>query len=250
MLLITQPRVGTSHNEILALQMTARALGWDVLPAPEGWRLEEDITSSKVKGIPYGSQIFCEVIAQQMNWKLVAQQFDWLARLPQEFTKRRVDFMTLGEAKSIIEKRFIKPAEHKCFDAKVYAAGEFKPHALIPEDYPVLVSEIVDWDMEYRTFVSMNSTQPVTWSNYLFHGQINEPSLHRMIPGDLIHIEHFMEKLLQYCRQWQELIPCVIDVGIIPGKGWAVIETNPAWASGLYGCDPMEALQVMEQAVC
>ena len=36
-----------------------------------------------------------------------------------------------------------------------------------------------------------------------------------------------------------ELPPAVtLDVGRIASRGWAVIETNPAWASGLYGCDP------------
>lgn len=67
MILITQPRVGTAHNEILALQIAAKELGWDVLSAPSGWRLDEDLAKSGIKGVPYGSQTFCEVIAQQMG---------------------------------------------------------------------------------------------------------------------------------------------------------------------------------------
>lgn len=46
-----------------------------------------------------------------------------------------------------------------------------------------------------------------------------------------------------------EPVPSVIDVGRIPGKGWAIIETNQAWASGLYGCDPLEALKAIEGSV-
>jgi hypothetical protein len=44
-------------------------------------------------------------------------------------------------------------------------------------------------------------------------------------------------------------VPSVIDVGRIKGKGWAIIETNQAWASGLYGCGPMQVLKVLAQAV-
>ncbi|MBE9102591.1 ATP-grasp domain-containing protein [Vacuolonema iberomarrocanum] len=40
----------------------------------------------------------------------------------------------------------------------------------------------------------------------------------------------------------------VIDVGIIAGVGWAVIESNPAWASGIYGCDPHKVLDVLQRA--
>ena len=46
-LLITQPRVGTSHNEILALQAAARELHWDVESAPGSWRLSEEIIKRK-----------------------------------------------------------------------------------------------------------------------------------------------------------------------------------------------------------
>jgi hypothetical protein len=40
----------------------------------------------------------------------------------------------------------------------------------------------------------------------------------------------------------------VIDVGIIEGRGWAVLEANAAWCSGIYGCDPAEVLRVVERA--
>lgn len=255
MILITQPRVGTSHNEIIALQMAARELGWEVIPAPMGWRLSEELIKSGAKGVPYGSQLFCEVIAQQMGWELKAQPFEWLAQLPERFLKRQVNFMTLAEAKVLnqSERKFIKPADDKCFDAKVYDIGEFKPSELIANTYPTLVSEVVSWDLEYRCFIGQDDQYQdsiiVTWSNYLFHGEINVPKLHRMIPGDLEHILFFMTELLDYCDRHKLSVPCVIDVGVIPGKGWAVIETNPAWASGLYGCDPTDALKVMEQAV-
>jgi hypothetical protein len=51
----------------------------------------------------------------------------------------------LGEAERLTERKFIKPADDKCFDAKVYDIGEFKPNDLIAKDYPVLVSEVVSF---------------------------------------------------------------------------------------------------------
>jgi hypothetical protein len=40
----------------------------------------------------------------------------------------------------------------------------------------------------------------------------------------------------------------VIDTGYIEGRGWAVVEANPAWASGLYLCDATAALAVVAGA--
>lgn len=249
MLLITQPRAGTSHNEIIALQAAAREMGWDVHSALGSWRLDEDLINSKVKGVPYGSQTFCEVIAQQMGWTLKQNSFDWLAKLDKKYTKRQIDFMTLGEAKKITERKFIKPADDKCFDAKVYDPGEFHPHESIPDDYPVLVSEVVEWTMEYRCFVGLGSSCPhvETWSNYLFYGDINNPKMHNMSPGEHSPA-YFLSHMFLNKHMSTITVPSVIDIGIIPGKGWAVIETNQCWASGLYGCDPSAVLRVLEQS--
>jgi len=40
-----------------------------------------------------------------------------------------------------------------------------------------------------------------------------------------------------------------LDVGTIRGRGWAVVEANGAWGSGIYGCNPDEVLNVISQAV-
>lgn len=244
MLFITQPRVGTSHNEIIALQMCARQMGMEVISAPGSWRLEDEVIATKQLGIPYGSQMFCEVIAQQMGWKLHQNSFNWLSKVPRHYLKRRVDFMTLQDAKKINERKFIKPADDKCFDAKIYEPGEFLPNELIPSDSPVLVSDIVEWDLEYRFFV--NNGEIYTWSNYLFFGEVNDPKYAYMIPGDHIRPELFVKNLLS------EIDPvpgCVIDIGIIHNKGWAVIESNPIWASGIYNCDPTACINAMNKTV-
>lgn len=249
MILITQPRVGTSHNEILALQVAARSEGWEVLSAPSGWRLDEELTNSGKMGVPYGSQTFCEVIAQQMGWTLKQNPFDWLAKVHPYFLKRKVEFMTLKEAKLITERKFIKPADDKCFEAKVYEPGTFKAHDVIPNDYPVLVSDPVEFDLEYRCFVDKRVR---TWSNYIMYEHIADPKYWDMIPmdeetepyefvNDLLHEIEFHDFGIS-------VVPSVIDVGRIKGKGWAIIETNQAWASGIYGCRPVSVLKVLEKS--
>jgi hypothetical protein len=40
----------------------------------------------------------------------------------------------------------------------------------------------------------------------------------------------------------------VLDVGIIDGRGWAVVEFNECWASGIYACDPHRVLDTLLRA--
>ncbi len=37
----------------------------------------------------------------------------------------------------------------------------------------------------------------------------------------------------------------VLDVGLLRTGAWAVIEFNPTWASGIYGCDPFGVLECL-----
>ena len=250
MILITQQRVGKAHHEILAMQIAARELGWEVLTAPSGRRLDDELTKQGLKGVPYGSQTFCEVIAQQMNWSLKQNSFDWLAKVHPYFLKRKVEFMTLAEAKKIQETKFIKPADDKVFDAKVYSPGTLITHESIPDDTPTLVSDVVEFDLEYRTFTDGERVK--TWSNYICYEHQVDPRFWNMVPMDEADFPfEFVNGYLfdSSVHDWgQVTVPSVIDVGRIKGKGWAILETNQAWASGLYGCDPLQALRVMEKS--
>ncbi|MFD7843425.1 hypothetical protein ACFV4K_10890 [Nocardia sp. NPDC059764] len=37
----------------------------------------------------------------------------------------------------------------------------------------------------------------------------------------------------------------VVDIGLIEGRGWAVVEANSAYGAGVYGCDPRRVLDVL-----
>jgi hypothetical protein len=41
----------------------------------------------------------------------------------------------------------------------------------------------------------------------------------------------------------------VLDLGITAEHGWAIVEGNPCWGAGLYGCDPGEALLTARNAI-
>ncbi|MBN9522734.1 ATP-grasp domain-containing protein [bacterium] len=40
----------------------------------------------------------------------------------------------------------------------------------------------------------------------------------------------------------------VLDIGVIAGRGWAVVEQKSAWGAGIYGCDPAQMLEVIWHA--
>jgi len=247
MILITQPRAGRLHNELIAMQTMARSLGWDVIGADSGWRLPEEIVNSHASGVPYGSQTFCEVIAQQMDWSLEQNKFDWLTLLPREYLKRDVSFYLLRAVRNLSfnKSMFIKPADYKLFPAKVYEPGEFNPPPtdVAPDDTPVIVSEPVEFIEEFRCFVDSKSCKTV--SCYLYHGEVNEPKNWHVANCEKAAV--FAESALSSLKFLGEnTVPSVVDVGIIKDRGFAIIENNQAWASGLYGCDPSEVLSVLQ----
>ena len=40
----------------------------------------------------------------------------------------------------------------------------------------------------------------------------------------------------------------VVDVGVVQGRGWAVVEANPGWGTGIYRCDPQSVLRTLARA--
>ena len=59
--------------------------------------------------------------------------------------------------------------------------------------------------------------------------------------------ENLFEFFEIFIQKYSSTLPkaVVLDFGIIKGKGWALIEANPAWCSGLYACDAEKALEVI-----
>ncbi|HEY1068681.1 MAG TPA: ATP-grasp domain-containing protein [Pirellulales bacterium] len=224
-----------------ALWRAGVELGWNV-ERLAGWRVSEALRRTP-NLVLYLEGLLGPSIAEQLGIRLEKPPVDWLPRLPEEYRRRWVTLSTLGEARSLVEPAFIKPPNEKSFPARVYRGSE------LPTDYddetPVLVAEVVHWTKEFRCFVLERGL--ATFSVYLRDGELQQVNGFAHTSDEATEVQEFVGRLLDDPRV--DLPPAaVVDVGVIRDRGWAVIEQNAAWASGVYGCDPRRVLEVLKRA--
>ena len=217
---------------------------WDVVRV-HGWRVPE-ISSTDVA--IYGEPLFANHVAQILRLKLLEPTIDWLSNLAHRWRCREVRLATLAEARQVTTRSFIKPADEKCFDARIYSSGnELPAPGPLPEDLPVLVQEIIQWSTEFRCFVL--DRKVVSASPYWHDGRLakSEDGLWSAGSDKLEDAIRFCDSLL---KDETVSLPDAIalDVGLTKDRGWAVVECNAAFSSGLYGCDPVEVLRVLRRA--
>lgn len=209
----------------------------------QGWRLQG--TPPQGELILYGEPLFIAGLAEQLSLNLLEPPLDWLTQLPQRYLKREIRFGQLGGLSEITLPAFLKPADDKSFPARVYQAPEeLSDLVQLPKSLPILCSEPVHWESEFRAF--FRERRCLSWSIYARHGALAqaEDGGWPCSPEERKQAEAFIacleaDPLLPLCPSW------VIDFGHIRGRGWAAVEANPAWSSGLYGCDPRAVLRVI-----
>jgi hypothetical protein len=234
--LILTPR---QVSELEDLSQAATALGWSVFQL-RNWRIKPIHNETTIA--VYGEHLFVEAIAQQLGLSLLEPPVDWLPQLPVEYRLREV---RLSELKLLEESwfpAFIKPADDKCFSAQVFdTQNDFPSTDLLPPTTPILISEPVIWEVEFRCFI--REKQCATLSVYKRYGESVQTTENLWLAGEgeISEANSFIKSLLIDVRV---SIPpsVVIDIGRIQGRGWSVIEANPSWASGIYGCNPYEVL--------
>ena len=237
-LLLTPRQTEDSHE----LWRACIRRGWPVVRV-HGWKVP-DVGSKDVA--VYAEPLLAGHIAKTVGLDLLQPADDWLPSLPEQWRKRSVKLATMKEARAILEPSFVKSAAGKEFDARVYACGNELPRGeRIEDSLPVLIQEIVDWEVEYRCFVSNRAVK--TASSYWRHGQEPRSEDGAWASDELPQAVEFCNAFLRD-PQVQVIEACVIDVGLISGRGWAVIECNAAWSSGIYGCDGVEVLPVLRAA--
>lgn len=182
----------------------------------------------------YGNNMFCLILAEKLGLELISPEDDFLVKIDRHWAKRKITIMTLSEARGITFPAFIKPVVPKVFKAGVYdnlVALEIECMRL-ELSTPVYVSEVVDITAEARSFI--------------FDGQVMDISIYEG-SGNLQEARDFLNSFL---RSNEGIIPnsFVLDVGFIGGRGWAVIEANAAWGSGLNGCDAAKAVWAIANA--
>jgi hypothetical protein len=229
MLLILPPH-HEEDTQITKLAITADCLGWSIHRSPISWRVPQELLGQD--GAVYGKPYFCQVIAQQMDWELLANPTDWLTGLQEEFVRRTITISTLENARLLKEKRFVKPAEEdRFFKATVYDDGSKLPASRMFDDAPVLVSGTIPYVTEWRCFVkdravvsaSCYRINKETNQSYMWHWDVEEPV-------------KFVNKMLL-----DESVVCASGASIDVGKSkkgfLSIIESSPAWCSELYGCE-------------
>ena len=239
--LVLPPRYTIDTNQI---RKAAINRGW-AIERLSSWAVPDSLRDQEP--VLYGEPLFAAVIANSLGLALLEPPLDWLVSIPTELLQREVRFMTLDQARH--EKQvFIKPADDKCFIARVYENGEELPDSsVLPDDTPVLVSEPVKWSLEFRCFILEH--QAITLSPYLREGELCQADDGAWPASEQEFAE--AEEFLRYCLADARVrIPpaVVVDVGVISGVGWAIIEANAAWGSGIYGCDPDKVLDVIQRS--
>lgn len=220
----------------------------------ENWRVDRLASHSQIPEAPtgdiaiYGEPFFASAVAASTGCVLLEAPFDWLTRIPENLTGRQVEYTTLATARQLRQPSFIKPVDDKCFTARVYDTGDDLPgFDELDGDLPVLVAEPVAWLSEYRCFVLEGTVR--AFSVYMRSGKLaqEEDESWPSTEAEVDEAMRFADIVLG--TPGAELPPAtVLDIGIIEGRGWAVVEANPAWASGIYGCDPAEVLPVIKRS--
>ena len=218
-----------------------------------GWTVVRWADWNRPAGLPetdlclYASPLFAARVSELTGWTFEEPPDDWLLRLPPELLKRDMNLTTLGRARGVTERRFFKPAAFKTFQAGVYESGEGLPDAdKADQDNPVLISEVVTWKSEFRFFLLDGEAR--TGSVYFRDGHSGQVG-HEW-PCDPREYHQAKAVAEEAFRSTADHLPrsVVIDSGFIEGAGWAVIEANPSWGSGIYGCEPDQVLTVIAPA--
>lgn len=201
-----------------------------------GWDVERLLTyrvPDTMKDIAdpvlYIQALFAPTIAKDFGIELKEPPNDWMAKLPVEFSKRKIVLTTMAEARQM-GTGFYKPPNDKSFKAFV-GTGLNLPDGT--DDEPVLVSNPVTWDQEFRCFLLDGKIQ--TLSRYYSKGTL---CFNPITDHERVRIETFVSDVVAATKLPKSV---VMDVGTIDGE-WAVVELNAAWGSGIYECNPHAVL--------
>lgn len=240
--LVLSPRLTPDST---ALQNAALESRWDVERLPT-WRPPHELASRDI--VPYGEPLFAAVVADALQLALIEPPLSWVADLPFDLTRRKIQFTDLAAARGINRPAFIKPADDKCFQARVYTIGSELPEIeSLGALSPVLVSDPVSWVSEFRCFVLERRVAAL--SIYSRNGELAEAEdgTWPASPSELKDALNFANLVLRDARV--TFPPAgVLDLGVIKDQGWAVVEANACWGAGIYGCDPRSVLQTLARA--
>lgn len=225
------------------LRQTAQNLGWETLRL-DGWRIPDWFDPNDEQIAFFHTAPHAFDLAEQLSRTLLGCHPNWTVQLPKKFLQRELRQISLAEASELSGESFIKHSVSKAFPAGIYTKKTLaEATAEIPRTALIHVGEPVKWLVEYRCFVMRRTV--VSISPYLRFGEVYRDNSNQLDAPD---------SEIREARQFAELViqsgvncprAFVLDVGLIEERGWAVVEVNECWASGIYYCNPQQVLQAL-----
>lgn len=242
---------GGLQPEASQLAFIAEQEGWVTL-----WLAREtEETSRRLSGKRfafYGDTVAATKLATSPHFALLEPALDVLLRLPDRYVRRAIRNATLSDLESVTGSVFIKSPDpcDRIVGSGIHRGG--KPTLLEGKVYDgqarILVAEPVHWLFEYRVVVL--EARIIAYSLYMRDGKriwdprLSPPSSREEESGVLSFATSFL------ADPDVALPPAfVVDVGMIPGRGYAVVELNPIWCARLFGCDRRAVFPALER-VC
>jgi hypothetical protein len=187
----------------------------------------------------YGGPLAADRLGARLGLGLLEPADDWLTSVPYALLRRPVRLTTLGEARSLAGRAFVKPPSAKIdvLPAAVYEDGSRLPDTLDAAT-PVLVSGVVEFAAEYRLFVLDGEVR--AGSRYAVYGRPDPAPLQAQVHG-------FAREVLDAAAEGLPSAVC-LDVGRLTGGGWAVVEANMPWFAHCYAAEPDGVLDVVLRA--
>ena len=156
-------------------------LGWRV-ERLTNWRVPEELRGVE-EPVLYLEGLMGPTLAAEFGLALTEVPEDWLPRLPEDYRKRRVERITLREARGRSGRNFVKPPNDKSFPAKVYLGTELPEFT--DDEVFVLSAEVVEWVKEFRCFIL--DRRVLTFSVYLRNGVLQRENFMRSHFSDYAH---------------------------------------------------------------
>ncbi|WP_425396171.1 ATP-grasp domain-containing protein [Aeoliella sp.] len=226
------------------LRRKAQELGWETLRL-DGKEIPEWFEPPDEEIAIFYTAPHVFDIARQLGRTMLGCPADWTIRLPPELLRRELHQTSLHNALQIEGPRFVKHSVSKAFPAAVYDRQALATATeSLPADSLVHVGEPVEWICEFRCFIKNRSVRAI--SPYRYQGTVvrDYDSFPTVPQAELREIQDFAHAVVQ-----REDVPTppafVLDVGVIRDRGWAVVECNECWASGIYACDPVCVLDTL-----
>jgi hypothetical protein len=180
----------------------------------------------------YGNDAFCLVLEQKLGLALLSPDDQLLLTLAPRYLGREVVSLDGAALSALKFPVFVKSVIPKQIRSRVYHSGE------------ALAMECQGLEQETRYLASPPVTFVAEARCFLLEGRVLDAAIYEG-RGDPAEAAAFAARVAE-----GDGLPAavVMDVGLLEGAGWVVVEFNAAWGAGLNGCDPARVLPAIAAA--